>query len=235
MLGRDQFRIVDDWQVMGMRGTGSKRVVAEDVWVPARRTAPTAGLGNVTQVALPGPRIYDNPMYFGRIGAFLIGEAASVAVGAARGALDLYEEVLRSKRAPFPPYLERHKDPEFQHHYGRALALIATAEAALIRAGEDYMEYAREDAAGVPFNDEKDQRLTLIEQQCIALAWQAIDLIYRTVGTSAAVKEGQPIGRVFRNIAAINTHPALQIDRTAINAARTRFGLPRGPAADTVV
>ena len=33
------------------------------------------------------------------------------------------------------------------------------------------------------------------------------------------------IGRIFRNMAVINTHPGLQLDRTAIMAARTRFGL----------
>ena len=31
------------------------------------------GLGNVAQMAIRGPQLYDNPMYFGRIGAFLIG------------------------------------------------------------------------------------------------------------------------------------------------------------------
>ena len=86
-------------------------------------------------------------MYLGRIASFLIGEAAAVAVGAARGALDLYEEVLRVKRTYHPPYHERFKEPEFQLHYGRALgARSATAEAALIRAGEDYMDYARAEA-----------------------------------------------------------------------------------------
>ena len=98
MLRRDEFDILDDWHVMGMQGTGSKSVVAKDLFVPAHRAAPTKGHGLLTQVALPGPRIHANPMYYGRIGAFLIGECASVAVGAARGALDLYEEVLRTKK-----------------------------------------------------------------------------------------------------------------------------------------
>src|SRR5690606_25241417 len=126
ILDPDQYTVVDDWQVMGMRGTGSKRVVAKDTFVPTRRTALMKGLGNVAQMAIRGPQLYDNPMYFGRIGAFLIGEASSVAVGAARGALDLYEDIMRDKTSPFPPYLLRHQDPEFQHHYGRALALVAT-------------------------------------------------------------------------------------------------------------
>ena len=97
------------------------------------------------------------------------------------------------------------------------------------------MDYARDEAAGgAPFGDEKDQRLLLIEQQCIRLAWEAIELIYRTVGTSDAAKDGAMIGRIFRNMAVINTHPALQLERTAINAARTRFGLVvRRSASDT--
>jgi 3-hydroxy-9,10-secoandrosta-1,3,5(10)-triene-9,17-dione monooxygenase len=227
LLARDQYRIVDDWHVMGMQGTGSKRVVVEDAFVPAHRTVAAVGIGRGNE---PATRtgLHKNPMYLGRIAAFLIGEAASVAIGAARGALDLYEDVLSTKRAYHPPYHERHKEPEFQVHYGRALGLIATAEAALVRAGEEYMDYAGEEAAGgAPFDDEKDLRLLLIEQQSIRLAWEAMELIYRTIGTSDAAKNGATIGRIFRNMAVINTHPALQPDRTAINAARARFGLQR--------
>jgi 3-hydroxy-9,10-secoandrosta-1,3,5(10)-triene-9,17-dione monooxygenase len=226
MLARDEYTIVDDWHVMGMQGTGSKSVVAKDQFVPQRRTAPTRGHGLLTSVALPGPRIYDNPMYFGRIGAFLIGEGASVAVGAARGALDLYEEVLRTKTSPLPPYPTRSTDPEFHRHYGRALANVVTAEAALMRAGEEFMAYTRDESqGGAAFDTAREQRLALIGLQTIELAWEAIELIYRTAGTSASVKYGQPIGRFFRNIAAIRTHPILQLDRVAMTAARTRFGL----------
>ena len=225
LLTRDQYRILDDWHVMGMQGTGSKRIVVQDAFVPSRRTVAAVGVGRGNE---PAKRtgLHANPLYLGRTASFLIGEAASVAVGAARGALDLYEDVLREKRAYHPPYHERHKEPEFQSHYGRALGLIATAEAALIRAGEDYMDFARTEAAGgAPFDDEKDLRLLLIEQQAIRLAWDGMELIYRTVGTSDAARDGATIGRIFRNMAVINTHPALQPDRTAINAARARFGL----------
>lgn len=229
LLTRDQYRIVDDWHVMGMQGTGSKRVVTENAFVPAQRTTPAYGVGRGSEPASRrGP--HKNPLYRGRILCFLIGETASVAVGAARGALDIYEEILRTKRTYLPPYHERFWEPEFQAHYGRALGLIATAEAALLRAGEDYMDYAREDAAGgASFDDEKDQRLLLIEQHAIRLAWEAVELMFRTVGTSDSARDGAMIGRIFRNMAVINTHPALQHDRTAIGAARTRFGLAPPP------
>jgi 3-hydroxy-9,10-secoandrosta-1,3,5(10)-triene-9,17-dione monooxygenase len=225
VLTRDQYRIVDDWHVMGMQGTGSKRIDVVDAFVPERRTIAAAGIGRGNEAAVR-PGYHPNPMYRGRIGAFLIGEAASVAVGAARGALDLYEETLRTKRAYHPPYHARANEPEFQAHFGKALALVSTAEAALVRAGEDYMDYAREEAEGVAlFDDEKDLRLLLIEQQSIRLASEAVELIFRTVGTSDAAKDGAPIGRIFRNMAVITTHPALQLERTALNAARLRLGL----------
>lgn len=226
MFKRAEFSIRDDWQVMGMQGTGSKTVVAKDVFIPEHRTVHTKGVGRFSDVAMRGPDLYSNPMYYGRIGPFLIGETASVTVGAARGALDLYEELLRDKKSPFPPFLERFKDPEFLHHYGRALALVSTAEAALIRAGEDFMDYASEDiAGGAPFDDEREYRLTLIAQQAIELAWQAVELIFRTAGTTASAKQGQPIGRFFRNVATMRTHPVMQHDRTMMAAAQIRFGL----------
>jgi 3-hydroxy-9,10-secoandrosta-1,3,5(10)-triene-9,17-dione monooxygenase len=223
MLEKGQVEVVDDWSVMGMQGTGSKRVDAIDVFVPEHRTVKTLGAVRGAQ-ALPKARLYDNPMYSGRIGNFLIGEATAVSVGAARCALDLYEESLATKRSMFPPFLPRHEDPEFQRHYGQALAWISTAEAALVRAGEEFMEYARAEAeGGEAFDEAKDQRLTLIEQQAVRMAWHAVELIYRTAGTSASAKSGAAIGRVFRNLAVIGTHPALQLDRFAMMAAKTRF------------
>ncbi len=226
LLRRDQFDIVDDWQVMGMRGTGSKCVVTKDAFVPSSLTIAAAGPGRGAEPAVRPTGIHANPMYSGRVMPFLIGEAAAVAVGAARGALDHYEEMMATKKTLYPPFKERSHDPEYQRYYGEALALISTAEAALIQAGRDYMDYAQEQAAGGDaFDEAREQRLTLIEQHCVRMAWNAVELIYRTAGTSAAAKSGQPIGRVFRNMAVLNTHPALQMDRIQYKAAKTRFGI----------
>ena len=232
ILPRDQYEIIDNWQVMGMRGTGSKRVAIKDVFVPKHLTMAGAGTGvrSAEPAARSAGRMYTNPMYAGRIGNFLIGESTSVAVGGARGALDIYEEILKTKKGGFPPTTVLAENPEYQAHYGKALALVSTAEAAFIRAGEEFMEYAREEAAGgAPFDAEKDQRLTIIENKCIAMAWEAVDLIYKTAGTSASAKQGTLLGRLFRNMAVMNTHPALQLDRSALAAARAKLiGAPSG-------
>ncbi|MDG5497506.1 oxidoreductase [Niveispirillum sp. BGYR6] len=226
ILDIDQCTIVDDWTVMGMRGTGSKRVDVEDLFVPHGRVLQVSGMARGAEPTGQDGVLFDNPMYSGRMSPFLIGETAAVAVGAARGALDHYEELLRTKKTPYPPYQEKYLDGISQHQYGTALAMISTAEAALVRSGEEYMEYARawkED--GIPFDDNHELRLILITQRCIELAWDAIELIYRTAGTSASAKVGMPIGRILRNVAVLRTHPVLQHDQTVVRAARSSFGL----------
>jgi alkylation response protein AidB-like acyl-CoA dehydrogenase len=151
---------------------------------------------------------------------------ASVSVGMARGALDIYEEILRGKRVAFPPFQYRYQEPEYQRHFGEAQSLIDTAEAALLKMGEDYLQYAARLAnEGAPFSDELERRFLLIEQQCVRLAWDAIELMFRTSGSSSGAKSAV-LGRYFRNLAVIRTHLTLQLDHTAGNAARLHFALP---------
>jgi len=51
LLTRDQYRIIDDWHVMGMQGTGSKRIACDDAFVPTRRTTPAFGVGRGSEPA----------------------------------------------------------------------------------------------------------------------------------------------------------------------------------------
>ena len=96
----------------------------------------------------------------------------------------------------------------------------------LLRAGEEYMEHCREQAAGgAPFGETRERRLTLIEQQCSEMGWRAVELMFRTAGTSVASADA-PLGRYFRNLAVIMTHLAMQSDLSGTNAARLQFGLP---------
>jgi len=87
LLHQSQYEIVDDWNVLGMRGTGSKTVVAKDVFVPAHRAlcTPDARGGG----GFPGARANPNPVYrvpFSAVGAHGLG---GTAVGNAQAALEL--------------------------------------------------------------------------------------------------------------------------------------------------
>jgi 3-hydroxy-9,10-secoandrosta-1,3,5(10)-triene-9,17-dione monooxygenase len=75
------------------------------------------------------------------------------------------------------------------------------------------------------FDEESERRLLLIEQQCIHLAWEAVDIMFRTAGTSSARRDSM-LGRYFRNIAVMRGHLAHQSDSSAIDFGRRHFGLP---------
>jgi 3-hydroxy-9,10-secoandrosta-1,3,5(10)-triene-9,17-dione monooxygenase len=226
LFHRDQFKIVDNWNVIGMQGTGSRRVAIADAFVPADRALWFLdGAGRPVRDQ-PGHKLHPNPMYHGWLAPLLISEVAAVSVGAARGALDIYEEILINKKTNFPPFHARSHEAEFQQHFGEAQAWIDTAEAALLKMTADYMDLARRHVeTGAPLDEAMERRLILIEQQVIRLAWDAVELMFRTSGTSAAAKSS-PLGRALRNLAVIRTHVTLQLDHTATNAGRLHFGLP---------
>jgi 3-hydroxy-9,10-secoandrosta-1,3,5(10)-triene-9,17-dione monooxygenase len=215
IVERSDFLIVDDWDTFGMRGTGSRTVVVHDAFVPQYRTIPPMRDDFGSRNA-PGRRVHQNPMYVaGRLVSVLFEEMAAVAVGVARGALETYEAELRSSRLSLPPYALRSEVAEYQRHFGEAWAIIETAEATVMHVAEQYMRFSREDAEGeVPFSDERDLQLQLLEQYATRLAGDAVDLIFRTCGTHVA-RSGSMLQRYFRDMAVIKTHIAAQMDRGA--------------------
>jgi 3-hydroxy-9,10-secoandrosta-1,3,5(10)-triene-9,17-dione monooxygenase len=226
LFDRDQFSIVNNWNVIGMQGTGSRRVVIENAFAPADRALWFIDSSGRPVRDQPGHAVHPNPMYHGWIAPLLISEVAAVCVGAARGALDIYEEILKNKKTNFAPFQPRSQEHEFQQYFGEAQSLIDTGEAALLKMTADYMDLTRRHVATAePLDDETEKRLILVEQQIIRLAWDAVELMFRTSGTSAASKTSA-LGRTLRNLAVIRTHVTLQHDHTATNAGRLHFGLP---------
>jgi 3-hydroxy-9,10-secoandrosta-1,3,5(10)-triene-9,17-dione monooxygenase len=130
----------------------------------------------------------------------------------------------------YPPFKPRGEVPEYQRHFGEAWALIAMANATLLRIGNDYMAFARREAeGGEPFSDAEDGQLRLLEQYVTKLAADAIDIMFRSAGTSAT-RSVSPLQRYFRDMGMIRTHFAAQWERGAEEFGRAYFGGDaRGP------
>jgi 3-hydroxy-9,10-secoandrosta-1,3,5(10)-triene-9,17-dione monooxygenase len=93
-----EYRIDDNWHVAGLRGTGSKDIVVDDIVVPAYRTQSHTeyAMGN----PLPGQRRNDGPLY--RLPwsvVFNMAVAASV-FGSARGFLDVWLAEAQGRMLP---------------------------------------------------------------------------------------------------------------------------------------
>jgi 3-hydroxy-9,10-secoandrosta-1,3,5(10)-triene-9,17-dione monooxygenase len=225
LLDRDQFKIVENWDMMGMQGTGSHRVVAEGVTIPAHRLAADSDPWH-------GKADARDEMRTAYCGSPLAGgfAAYAVAVGAARGALDLYDELLRTRKWIAPPFPMRSELTEFQLSFGRVQALVETAESALYALADRLTALTdppHQSSAQLPKQELRWMHRAGIE--CIEVAWRATEQIFRTSGSSSATADA-PLGRIFRGMAVLLTHIGVQPDPVAINVARSHFGLaPSGP------
>lgn len=233
LFDRKDFEIIDNWEMLGMRGTGSKRVQVKDVFVPTYRTNRRVFVEQGDMSPGQGYSLFANPMYAGPSGNVLMAEIAAVAVGTGFCALDAYEEILRRRTVRSPGRgdtgVSRSESPEYQRHYGQAHALLATARAALIGCAEEYMEFCRQEVEeGIPFTPERSQHLTLIEQQVTRLAGEAVDILMHSAGSSAA-RPGTMLERAFRDMTTLRTHTTLQFQRYWEGFARLHFGVSPPP------
>ena len=223
--------IIDNWDVLGLRGTGSKRVVVEDVFVPERRT-----IDSIFRLDAPpaaGRTVHEAPIYReGGIGGLIFSETASVAIGTAWGVLDLYEESLRKRKTTVLPLIPMTEHAQYPRFFGEAYQSIDVAEAALLQSDQDYMDWSRRAAGGeIEYGRDLDWRLQLRKQYCAKLAYDAVNLMMRTNG-SAGMRGGAMWQRLQRDLTVLMTHNTVQPELAADSFGRLHFGLlPHGVEA----
>ena len=124
MLHRDEWEILDTWDVAGLRGSGSHDVVTEGGLVPER----FAGVDLVTV-----PALYENPVYRIPVPLRLAYNKAAVAIGIARGALDEFA-VLANAKTPMLSSTPLRDRPVAQYRMGEGEANLRAARAFLFEA-----------------------------------------------------------------------------------------------------
>lgn len=85
LLPRADYRIEHNWDVLGLRGTGSHDIVVEDVFVPAHRVQRT---NNFSLEATPGRKINTNPIYGIPFAQVFTRAVSTSAIGALQGAIN---------------------------------------------------------------------------------------------------------------------------------------------------
>ena len=235
---RSEWTMLDDWgDLLGLKGSGSHTIVFEGGRIPAHWALENTFMVDVDpSEGTPGLRLHDNPMYAGRaISAFTL-SLASVLVGAAYNALDEYETMMTTKTATLPPFVPRKLDLDYQRYFGRAMAKIATAEAALMNAADQHMELCQRFVdKGIPYSYGDDHRIGCIGREVMIQAWETMQSdIFRTAGSSAGGK-GQRIERIYRDMSIGNSHRNTVLRDWAFREiARAKLGLPRSYEQDII-
>lgn len=85
LVPRSDYRIERNWDVLGLRGTGSHDIVVEDAFVPAHRVQRT---NNTSMEATPGRLVNTSPLYAIPFAQVFTRAVSSSCLGALQGAIN---------------------------------------------------------------------------------------------------------------------------------------------------
>ena len=201
-LPKSACRILDTWDVAGLRGTGSHDFVTEDVFVPREHTHPRS---------YAVPLRVGAPLYAFGAGVIPVAGAASstsspwvgltssgmaaVTLGIARGALDVFVE-LAAVKTPTRRDVVLRDDPIVQARFGRAEAKLRAARAFFYETVSDVWRAVQETGAGT---GEGHVMIRLASVHAAETAAEVVDTLWKLAGTSAIVN-GSPLDRRLRDV-----------------------------------
>jgi alkylation response protein AidB-like acyl-CoA dehydrogenase len=190
-----QFEVVENWNTLGMRGTGSHDVRVDGVLVPAQRVA----LFEPIQEARN--RAYRAPLY--ALGAIWLGitSMGAVALGIAGAAYDCFLELCRSKT---PNYSAAKVGDISLTHYrlGEAHAHLEAARRNLYSSLAD--AWARVEG-GSPLCVKDKAGLEAAATFAHQAAQHALQLMGESAGTSM-IREEHPLSRHARDLQTLTQH-----------------------------
>ena len=222
ILPRRDYEIVEDsWDVVGLRGTGSKDVIVRDAFVPSYRTMDAMKVmdGSAQREAGMTETLYLMPwstMFPLGISAATIG----IAEGALAAALDYQRERVNSSGVAIKD------DPYVMYAIGEAAADINAARQEILANADriyDMVDAGKE----VSFADRAAGRRTQI--RAVWRAVMAVDQIFSRSGGNA-MRMDKPLQRYWRDAHTGLAH-AIHVPGTAYHAsALSSFGVePQGP------
>ncbi len=187
---RDQFEIIDTWQVSGLRASGSHDVEVRDALVPAGRW-----------LSLTDPPLVDGTLFRFPIVSTFPPTIAVVAVGVARAALDCFLELALTK-VPSSVTKPLREHGSAQIDVARAEALIDSSRSYLYETVETLWTTIEQ---GQPATDDARRRIRLAATHAAASSATAVDLLYNAAGASA-IANSCPLQRYFRDVHVVTQH-----------------------------
>jgi 3-hydroxy-9,10-secoandrosta-1,3,5(10)-triene-9,17-dione monooxygenase len=234
VVPRSQYTILNDWggdATLGMRASGSNSVKIEKVFVPDHlviNAKPALWANEPTDGGTPGTRLHSNPLYLGRMIAPYHMSLVVPVIGAARAALDEFEEKVFPRPTYHPPIMPRVQHYDTQRPFGYALTLTDSAEALLFDCAEKQMAlYRRWQQDRTPMTLEEQVRIYGMVQTAGRLACEAVELLFHNA-SSATAKKGNRLERYFRDVAMYRGHMSAQYMNIASGIARVHSSQPFG-------
>ena len=224
MVPKGDYQILDDWEVMGLRGTGSKSVVIDDKFVPNHRIVSHKEMSDATS---PGSRLHADPVYHAPIWSFVPFTISAPACGIAQGALESFVDEMKVRDDSFA-HSPLSKKPGMHARVAEASAMIDSGDLLYKRS---YRETIDKILAGEVPNLEFRARSRRDQGYCVKQAKAAAGLLIDAVG-GRGLFESNHVQRSFRDLQAVSGHVVGNWDVAAYSYGQMALG---GPPTDLFV
>ena len=217
MVPRAQYEIIDDWQTLGMRGTGSRSVKCDNVFVPTHRTQ--SMFASKPGHEFPGLRINTNPTF--KVPASSLGGhcIAGAITGNVQAAVDTVIEMVKSRSTSYTGAAMR----DFHSVQFRVGTAAAKVDAARLILRNDCLQADAMAKAGKTLDLEAKVRNKRNCATAVKFCIEAIDSLAEMAGANG-IYDSQPLQRMFRDAHAAAAHINFNVDLQLTPWALVKFG-----------
>jgi 3-hydroxy-9,10-secoandrosta-1,3,5(10)-triene-9,17-dione monooxygenase len=211
LLPKSDYKIVDNWDVVGLRGTGSHDIVVDDVFVPEHRTH--------NMLSDDGGRkfMHKPPLYRLPFMQVFARAVSTPSLGALEGALDKYIDVAKTRLAGA---IMMKDDPNARRLAAEVDTSIGSMKDTLYNNFDALMDCARAKQVAT-IHDRARYRLntSVVADRCVALS----SAMLKAAG-STGIRHGGALLRQHQDILASQAHIANISDPFAVNLGGILFG-----------
>ena len=193
-IAREDCEILDTWDVLGMRATGSNDIRVDGAFVPAHRAFP------FTPEIEYGSR-FQGPLYRFTFIGIVATALPPVMLGIARVAIDEAAKLAKDKTATGSSSV-LWMSPAAQSHIGQAVAALRAARALMFQTLDDVWQWV---LSGRDVTTAQRADLLLAATNASESSVRVVERMHTMAGTTG-IYSGNTIERCFRDIQVVRQH-----------------------------
>jgi alkylation response protein AidB-like acyl-CoA dehydrogenase len=215
---KGDFGVIDDWDVMGLRGTGSKSVTLDNAFIPEHRVVSHVAMA---EGMAPGSKVHDHWLYRAPMWTFVPFTISAPAHGIAQGGLEAFIDEMKVRETSFD-HSPLAKKPGMQLRVAEASAMIDAGSLLYKRSFRETMEKLE---AGETLSLEHRARNRRDQGYSVLLAKQGAETLVGGIG-GRGIFESNRVQRAYRDLIAMSGHIVANWDAPAYSYGQIMLGGP---------
>lgn len=200
LISRDDYEIIDDWHVFGLKGTGSKSLKVNKAFIPAHRAHSMAKYEMTDR----------DDMYLWPFSTIFFGSVSAVICGFGQGAIDIYSEQMKV-RTVTGSTIKASVSPYVRDRLGNAVVKVNSARARLLQIMADTTPLMEK--RELVSLDDRVRHLCEIAHVGRNVE-EAVLLLFKATG-ARGIFLNNPLQRVVRDVLAAANHITQNADDTS--------------------